>query len=308
LGCTVERWLEVKNKSDIDVWLDETDSHANSDLGFFIRFTREVGLDKLGKGHGNFISFGSMDMPENTAIKSHNNDGLFLPSGFTYNSRVQSFNQEKISEDVSHSWFSDEGAKHPFDGVTTPYASGSEGGKYSWAKAPRYDDMPAETGPLAEMVMAADPLILDLVREDGPNVYLRELARLVRTAFLIPVMEQWLKETASCKEEFYCDHGKANNGSGYGLIEAPRGALGHWVKIGGEKIEKYQIITPTAWNASPRDANGVRGPWEEALIGTEIKDLDNPVELDHIIRSFDPCLVCTVHTINLKKRPRTIFV
>ncbi len=158
------------------------------------------------------------------------------------------------------------------------------------------------------MVMAADPLILDLVSEDGPNVYLRELARLVRTAFLIPVMEQWLKETASCKEEFYRDHGKANNGSGYGLIEAPRGALGHWVKIGGEKIEKYQIITPTAWNASPRDANGVRGPWEEALIGTEVKDLDNPVELDHIIRSFDPCLVCTVHTINLKKRPRTIFV
>jgi hydrogenase large subunit len=168
--------------------------------------------------------------------------------------------------------------------------------------------MPAETGPLAEMVMATDPLILDMVREDGPNVYLRELARLVRTAFLIPVMEQWLKETASCKEEFYCDHGKAENGDGYGLVEAPRGALGHWVKIGEEKIESYQIITPTAWNASPRDANGVRGPWEEALIGTEIKDLDNPVEIDHIIRSFDPCLVCTVHTINLKKRPRTIFV
>lgn len=308
LGCTIERWLEVRNKSDIDVWLDETDSHANSDLGFFVRFAREAGLDKLGKGHGNFISFGSMEMPENTAIKSHNNDGLFLPSGFTYNSRVHTFNQEKITEDLSHSWFSDESAKHPFDGVTTPYASGSEGGRYSWAKAPRYDGMPAETGPLAEMVMAADPLVLDMVREDGPNVYLRELARLVRTVFLIPIMEQWLKETASCKEEFYCDHGEAENGDGYGLVEAPRGALGHWVKIGEEKIENYQIITPTAWNASPRDANGVRGPWEEALIGTEIKDLDNPVELDHIIRSFDPCLVCTVHTINLKKRPRTIFV
>lgn len=308
LGCSIDRWLEVRNKSDIDVWLDEADSHANSDLGFFIRFAREAGLDKLGKGHGNFISFGSMDMPENTVIKSRNNDGLFLPSGFTYNSQVHTFNQEKITEDLSHSWFSDDGAKHPFDGVTTPYASGSEGGRYSWAKAPRYDGMPAETGPLAEMVMAADPLILDMVREDGPNVYLRELARLVRTTVLIPVMEQWLEETASCEEEFYCDHGKAENGCGYGLVEAPRGALGHWVNINGEKIENYQIITPTAWNASPRDVNGVRGPWEEALIGTEIRDLDNPVELDHIIRSFDPCLVCTVHTINLKKRPRTIFV
>ena len=308
LGCTIERWLEVRNRSDIDVWLDETDSHADSDLGFFIRFAREAGLENLGEGHGNFISFGSMDMPENTAVKSHNNDGLFLPPGFTYNSRVHTFNQEKITEDLSHSWFSDEGVKHPFDGVTNPYASGSEGGRYSWAKAPRYDGLPAETGPLSEMVIAANPLILDVVREDGPNVYLRELARLVRTTFLIPVMEQWLGETASCKEEFYCDHGEAKNGDGYGLIEAPRGALGHWVKIGGEKIENYQIITPTAWNASPRDANGVRGPWEEALIGTEIKDLDNPIELDHIIRSFDPCLVCTVHTINLKKPPRTIFV
>jgi hydrogenase large subunit len=84
-------------------------------------------------------------------------------------------------------------------------------------------------------------------------------------------------------------------------LEAPRGALGHWVKIKDAKIEKYQIITPTAWNASPRDANGLRGPLEEAIVGTEIKDLDNPIEVDHIIRSFDPCLVCTVHAIDITK-------
>jgi len=308
LGCTIERWLEVKSKSDMDIWLDETESHGKSDLGFFMRFAREAGLDKLGRGHGNFVSFGSMDLPEHTAIKSHGNDGLLFPAGFSSKSRIHKFSQEKITEDISHSWFSGDGSKHPYDGDTIPYASGSEGGKYSWAKAVRYDGMPAETGPLAEMVMAADPLILDMVGEDGPNVYVRELARLLRTAFLLPVMEKWLEETAVCKEEFYRDHGKGKNGHGYGLVEAPRGALGHWVKIGGEKIEKYQIITPTAWNASPRDAAGVRGPWEEALVGTEIKDPENPVELDHIIRSFDPCLVCTVHTIDLKIKPRTIFV
>jgi hydrogenase large subunit len=306
LGCTIERWMEVRSKSDIDLWLDESGRHADSDLGFFIRFAREAGLNKLGKGHGNFISFGSLDLPEDTAVSSYNNGGLFLPSGFSNNCQVSAFNQENITEDLSHSWFNGDRAKHPFDGVTSPYASGSEGGKYSWAKAPRYDGMPAETGPLAEMVTVADPLILDLVREEGPNVYVRELARLVRTAFLIPVMEQWLAETASCKEEYYCDHGQANNGEGYGLLEAPRGALGHWLRIREGKIAKYQIITPTAWNASPRDAKGVMGPWEEALVGTEIKDPDNPVELDHIIRSFDPCLVCTVHTVNLKKRPRTV--
>jgi len=308
LGCSIDRWLEVKNRSDIDVWLDEKSSHRESELGFFIRFAREAGLEKLGKGHGNFISFGSLDLPENTTVKSQNDDGLFLSAGFSYNFRAHPFNQEKISEDVSHSWFSGRDSTHPFEGSTRPYASGSEGGKYSWAKAPRYDGMPAEAGPLAEMVLASNPLLLDMVKNDGPNVYARELARLVRAAYLIPVMEQWLKETAACKEEFYRDHGEAGNGSGYGLIEAPRGALGHWVKINGEKIEKYQIITPTAWNASPRDSKGVRGPWEEALVGTEIKNPDNPVELDHIIRSFDPCLVCTVHTISLEKRSRSIFV
>jgi hydrogenase large subunit len=144
-------------------------------------------------------------------------------------------------------------------------------------------------------------LFVDLIKNDGPNVFVRQLARLVRSAYLIPVMEQWLEETARCQEEFYQDHRKKERGKGYGLLEAPRGALGHWVKIEGAKIQKYQIITPTAWNASPRDASGTRGPCEEAIVGTEIKDLDNPIEIDHIIRSFDPCLVCTVHTINISK-------
>jgi hydrogenase large subunit len=111
-------------------------------------------------------------------------------------------------------------------------------------------------------------------------------------------MEQWLEETVLCKDEFYRDHGKKENGEGFGLIEAPRGSLGHWIKIKDAKIERYQIITPTAWNASPRDSSGERGPWEQAMVGTEIKNRDNPVEVDHIIRSFDPCLVCTVHAIS----------
>lgn len=307
LGCRIERWMDVRSKSDLDVWLDEAESHRNSELGFFIRFAKKAGLEKIGKGHGNFISFGSLDLPENTEVKSFNDDRQFLPSGFSHHLEVKGFDQEKITEDVSHSWFNDyAGGKHPFDGVTSPYASGSESGKYSWAKAPRYDGMPAEAGPLAEMVGACDPLFIDLLRQDGPNVFIRELARLVRSAVLIPIMEQWLKETVLSSEEFYRDHGKRANGEGFGLVEAPRGALGHWVKIKDAKIERYQVITPTAWNASPRDSSGVRGPWEEAVVGTEIKDKDNPVEVEHIIRSFDPCLVCTVHAIDIKKPPRPI--
>ena len=93
------------------------------------------------------------------------------------------------------------------------------------------------------------------------------------------------------------------DGEGCGLLQAARGALGHWVKIAGGVIEHYQIITPTAWNGSPRDSNDRRGPWEEALIGTRVRDVENPVELGHVVRSFDPCLVCTVHQV---RRGRTL--
>ena len=89
------------------------------------------------------------------------------------------------------------------------------------------------------------------------------------------------------------------------MIQAHRGTLGHGVELEDGKIANYQIITPTAWNGCPRDGNGVRGPWEEALVGTEIKDPDDPVEIGHIVRSFDPCLVCAVHTVvNGKKTGR----
>jgi hydrogenase large subunit len=90
------------------------------------------------------------------------------------------------------------------------------------------------------------------------------------------------------------------DGRSYGIIEAPRGILGHWLEIRNGVIDRYQIITPTSWNGSPRDANGVRGPWEESAIGVEVIDPENPVEIGHIVRSFDPCQVCAVHRLNRK--------
>jgi Ni,Fe-hydrogenase I large subunit len=302
LGCSIERLMQISSRKDLDHWLDESDSHAQSDLGFFLRFAEGAGLKKIGKGCGNFISFGSLDLPENTGVKSLGQKKQFLPSGFFHNSKCKRFDQSKITEDVSHAWFDgSHGGEHPFSGETRPYATGKESGKYSWSKAPRYNHMPAETGPLAEMIVAAIPLFADFIKNEGPSVFVRELARIIRSAYLIPVMEQWLTETARCQEEFYQDHRKKEQGKGYGLLEAPRGALGHWVKIKDSRIQKYQIITPTAWNASPRDADGRRGPFEEAIVGTQIRNLENPVEVDHIIRSFDPCLVCTVHTIKTGK-------
>jgi len=300
LGCSLERWMEVKSKSDLDAWLDECEPHHESDLAFYIRFLRQLGMDRIGKGYGNFICFGALDMPEQTDVISAGGSEHLFHSGFYTGREIMAFDQDKISEDISHSWFTGhENGVHPFDGITKPYATGGEGERYSWSKAPRYDELPAETGPLAEMMSVSNPLFVDLVNTDGPSVFLRGLARLVRPAVMIPAVDLWLKEVSLNRDVFFKDYDKTENGEGYGLVEAPRGALGHWIKIRDSKIIKYQIITPTAWNASPRDSKGMRGPCEEALIGTEIRNPANPVEAEHIIRSFDPCLVCTVHTIEI---------
>jgi Ni,Fe-hydrogenase I large subunit len=180
LGCSIERLMQISSRKDLDHWLDESDSHAQSDLGFFLRFAEGAGLKKIGKGCGNFISFGSLDLPENTGVKSLGQKKQFLPSGFFHNSKCKRFDQSKITEDVSHAWFDgSHGGEHPFSGETRPYATGKESGKYSWSKAPRYNHMPAETGPLAEMIVAAIPLFADFIKNEGPSVFVRELARII---------------------------------------------------------------------------------------------------------------------------------
>ena len=220
-----------------------------------------------------------------------------IPAGFARGSEVSAFDQAKVAEHVAHSWYVDyAGGRHPSAGQTQPYATGAESQKYSWAKAPRYDGLPAETGPLAEMVIARHPLFLDFLAQ-GPNAFVRQLARLVRPAELMPAMEQWLSEITP-DGTFYIPTPAISEGEGIGTTQAARGALSHWVKIADAKIQHYQIITPTAWNGSPRDSDDVRGPWEEALIGTPVADPANPVVLGHVVRSFDPCLVCTVHALH----------
>jgi hydrogenase large subunit len=234
-------------------------------------------------------------LPEDTEVRGRNLSDRLFPAGFAQGAKVSEFSPGQVTEHVAYSWFLDyDGGKHPFDGETRPFATGHEGNKYSWAKAPRYRSLPAETGPLAEMLVAGHPLFTDLVGRDGPSVFTRQLARIVRQTKLIPAMEKWISEITG-GGKFYKSPGEIVLGEGAGLVGAPRGALGHWVKVADGKITQYQIITPTSWNASPRDSDAVRGPWEEALVGTGIKDAKNPVEVGHVVRSFDACLVCTVH-------------
>jgi len=302
IGCSLERWLNVNSKSDLDKWLDEKDSHFNSEIGFFIRYAREIGLDRMGKGYDNFICFGQLALPQGTHVKSRDEkSNCLIPAGFISRDMADIFNHDAVTEHIAYSWFKDyQGGKHPFEGISHPYATGKESNKYSWIKAPRYNDLPAETGPLSEMLVSGNPLFKDMIQSEGANAFIRELARLTRPAELMPAMKQWLKEIKT-NEQYYAPVLKIPDGSSFGSTQASRGALGHWVKIKNEKITQYQVITPTAWNGSPRDANGLEGPFEKSLIGTIIQDIDNPVELGHVIRSFDPCLVCAVHTIGGKK-------
>jgi Ni,Fe-hydrogenase I large subunit len=298
LGCPVERWLEVRSRADLDAWLEQCAAQRDGDLGFYIRFARQIGLDRIGRGHGNLISFGQFDLPPGTEVRSRDGNTTHLtPAGFARGTQISPLEQAKVAEHVAHSWYMDyAGGRHPSAGETRPYATGGENEKYSWAKAPRYDGRPAETGPLAQMVISRNPLFTDLLRQEHPSVFVRQLARLVRPAELMPAMEQWLSEITP-DGTFYIPAPAIVDGEGFGTTEAARGALGHWVKIADAKIQRYQIITPTAWNGAPRDSDGVRGPWEEALLGTPVVDPANPVELGHVVRSFDPCLVCTVHAL-----------
>lgn len=304
LGCTIQRWQQIKSRRDLEQWLGEHPSHGESEVGFLLRCLQEANIGHLGRGPNCFLAYGNYTLPLETAVSG--TDGRLLAAGFAEGNTIHPFDQGCIREDVSHGWFeSAESPLHPAESKTEPKMDGPgrDATRYSWVKAPRYAGKVAETGPLAEMLLNGNPLFQDLVTSNGPNVLSRQLARLTRTAGLLPIMSTWLEELVThTKESFYTKVDTIPDGEGAGLIHAARGALGHWVRIRDQKIVHYQIITPTAWNGSPRDETGRPGAWEQALIGTPITDASNPIEAGHVIRSFDPCMVCAVHTIAKSKR------
>jgi hydrogenase large subunit len=304
LGCSIERWLAVESRAALDAWLEENGAQRESEVGFLLRFGREFGLDSIGRGNEAFLSYGSLDLPAETAVPASatavpNAARQLVAAGVVRRAAAEAFDGAKIAEDVSHAYYKKAlGALHPSAGETQPHVTERGGDAYSWIKAPRYDGSAVETGPLAEAVIGRSPLFLDFLAGPGVSSLTRQLARLTRPATLLTAMETWLGECiATHGTPIIAGDGVVPDGQGVGLTQAARGALGHWVSIENGKITRYQIITPTAWNGSPRDEKGVRGAWEEALVGTPIADPDNPVEAGYVIRSFDPCLVCAVHTV-----------
>jgi hydrogenase large subunit len=318
LGCSVERWLENKSWNDVLAWMDENESQSNSDCAFFIRYCLDVGLNKLGAGVGAYLAMGTYFDPELYAKPTiaDRNAALIVRSGIYDGANYHDFDQANVREDHTYSFFKGSGSLHPFEGVTEPLdpAEAQKQGKYTWAKAPRYNipgvgALPLEAGPLARQVVAGrdnaashqdyDPLFLDAIKTVGPSVMTRVLARMHEAPKYYQRVRQWLA-ALDLHEKFYIKPTEYSEGQGFGATEAARGCLADWIKIKDGKIENYQVVTPTAWNIGPRDHNRVLGPVEQAFVGVPITDMQEPIEIAHVARSFDSCLVCTVHAYDKK--------
>lgn len=213
------------------------------------------------------------------------------PAGVWQNGFPNVLDSSEIREHTRHAWLMDFGQSHPSQGDTVP--TPDKKNAYSWSKAPRLDGRPAQTGALARGLMRRDALCRNLYTAYGSTVFTRVLARVREMALLLPEMEKWLQALALEAPFMHALPAHPVYAQGEGLAEAARGMLGHWITLDGNRIQRYQIIAPTTWNFSPRDDDGQPGPLEAALIGTAADD-SKALAVQHIVRSFDPCQVCTV--------------
>ncbi len=235
----------------------------------------------LGRGCGNLLAFGVFDQNAAGTAK-------LLKRGRLTRGTLAAVDPAQISEYVSSSYYATaDGNRNPAQGTTTPQVD--KPGAYSWIKAPRYSQAPHETGPLARMWVNGD-------YRNGISVMDRLRARVLEARKIAIAMSGWLGQLRPSGTS-QRPSVTPRTATGIGLSEAARGALGHWLNISSSKIARYQIITPTAWNASPADDSRQPGPIEKALLGTPVANTSQPIELLRVVHSFDPCLACSVHLI-----------
>lgn len=311
---------------------EATDSKAT-----FSELVGGKGVGGTGGGLLNFMSYGDFRLDDTGFYKS----ALLFPKGVVMGgdiSKVLPLDEEKIMEDVTHSWYKGDKPLHPYDGQTIPEYTGldrRENGdaylktkeKYSWIKSPIYNDARVEVGPLARMVIgvaAKDERITKYVtnflkRGNLPVTVLfstvgRTAARAVETELMSDVMVEWIDELTknvlagdkSTWTDFDFDEVSVS-AKGRGMAEAPRGALGHWVRIEGGKVANYQAIVPSTWNAAPRDHKNRMGAYEASLIGTKVANPEQPLEIIRTIHSFDPCIACAVHVVDTKGKELAVY-
>ena len=270
----------------------------------------------IGGGLKNYMAYGML--PQKGGNEADSN---FFPRGIIMDrdlSKLHSLDTNNIKEHVAHSFYEGDGALHPSQGETKPYYTDIDTeGKYSWIKSPRYNESAMEVGPLARMLVgytSGQKEFVDSVSGALKHLGLpasilfstlgRTAARALETDIIANQAEGWIMQlTENIKRgnlDTFTSYKMPDSAEGFGMTEAPRGALGHWIDIKKGKIANYQLVVPSTWNASPRDKMGQRGAYEESLIGTPIADASRPLEILRTIHSFDPCLACAVHVIDPK--------
>lgn len=273
-------------------------------------------LDALdyGAGCGNFLAWGVFNDP---TMELNNR---YLPAGIAKGLSLSDVDESKVTEYVTHSFYKTyDGGLSPEDGRTEPvFTEYNVDDKYTWSKAPRYEDLPMEVGGLSRLIVAylrGVPRVVELI--DGalealgvpgqPEVLVSTLGRvagrnleaLYVAELMIDQVNELIENIKGGDSKFFEPYDMVD-GKGTGLWEAPRGALLHHTDIKSGKIDHYQIVVPSTWNISPRDANGVRGPMEEALVGVPVEDVEKPLHALRTVHSFDPCVACAVHVVEPK--------
>jgi hydrogenase large subunit len=236
---------------------------------------------QYGKGYGNLMTFGCFNNYSDMGAS-------YVDSKVSLNGNIEALNQNKIEESIEYSWYTGGSVEYtPENEDYRPDRSKKDA--YSWIKAPRYKGYAMEVGPLARMILSNK-------YSNRISTMDRTIARALEAIEITKIMEELLEEVKlgkSTSTEFTIPE----IAKGSGLLDTTRGALGHWMSVNEKKINNYSIITPSAWNLSPMDFKGIKGPVEQALIGIEVEDIKNPVEIGRTIRSFDPCVSCATHTV-----------
>jgi hydrogenase large subunit len=233
--------------------------------------------------------------------------------------------RDNVTECIAHSWYDGDWDKHPYEETTEPkYTDFNPAGKYSWVKSPRFQGKPMQVGPLAQVFVgfatgheptkrwtthALQTAGAVAKAQLSPAVLHgtlgRHLGRAVRAAVISELaLQQWqrLAENIGKGDVAIFNPPTFPKGEiqGFGFHEAPRGTLSHWVIIDNGKIKNYQAVVPSTWNAGPRDEKGQKGPYEASLLGNPIADPAKPLEVLRTIHSFDPCLACAIHTLDVE--------